>query len=230
MQLRKSYYQIPNLQIAMRNCMILTMLLFTFNATAKVQYALELEGSGIQIGNLLEWHTSLELNSQSFTVERAVDGYDFQEIGSIEAAGISDTKQKYRFLDPSIGQNKAFYRLKLIETEGAISYSRTVILDQTNKNQFMVLNLQNIDTEKVFVNLDSVIDGKMLITFNKLNGKEIHSMDINIKAGISTIALECNLVDANEFSINFKLGDELETIFIQQNEKVKKSKSNVASK
>lgn len=81
---------------------------------------------------LLEWRTASEQNTAAFHIERRVDGINFQTIGTVEAAGTSMLVQEYSFTDvaPSAGMN--YYRLKVVDLDGRISYSGIVTIRLAN--------------------------------------------------------------------------------------------------
>ena len=93
---------------------------------AEVVYAFPLNGAEQEIGNMLEWRTASESNSQAFIVEKSTDGTSFQNLGMIEAAGISFEEKVYRFLDINATSGIAFYRLKQLDKDGTTSYTDVI--------------------------------------------------------------------------------------------------------
>ena len=77
----------------------------------------------------LQWITAAEQNSSHFSIERSFDGVNYETIGTVPAAGNSNTKQYYRFADALTGQlsdNKnIFYRLRMIDLDASAEYSKT---------------------------------------------------------------------------------------------------------
>ncbi len=72
---------------------------------------------------LLNWKTSSETNSSHFDIERSMNGFSFEKIGEVKAAGNSNTVSFYNFTDrlPVKGMN--YYRLKQVDLDGKYSYS-----------------------------------------------------------------------------------------------------------
>jgi hypothetical protein len=72
---------------------------------------------------LLNWSTAAEVNNSHFIVERSTDLQQFTAIGKVAA---KDRASDYTFTDgaPAIGNN--FYRLKQVDADGKISYSKVV--------------------------------------------------------------------------------------------------------
>ncbi len=72
---------------------------------------------------LLEWKTGTEVNSSFFAVERSTDGYAFEEMGRVEAAGHSLQTLSYQFLDTHPLSGWLYYRLRQVDTDGSYTYS-----------------------------------------------------------------------------------------------------------
>lgn len=77
---------------------------------------------------LLQWQTSLEQNSSEFIIERSADGITFAPIGTVAAAGTSNSIRKYSFIDAKPGANNNFYRLKQVDFDGQSAYSSIRLL------------------------------------------------------------------------------------------------------
>jgi hypothetical protein len=74
----------------------------------------------------LNWTTSAEENSVSYTVTRSADALTFAAIGSAAATGTPTTPASYTFTDPAPLTGISFYRLDLIATDGSVQKSRIV--------------------------------------------------------------------------------------------------------
>jgi hypothetical protein len=73
------------------------------------------------------WATASERNSSHFFVERSADAVDFSAIGKVDAAGFSQSRRDYRFIDeaPLMGIN--FYRLRQVDIDGTEALSDVVV-------------------------------------------------------------------------------------------------------
>lgn len=73
----------------------------------------------------LQWTTSSEERTSTFNVERSGDGKAFTPVGTVDAAGNSNTSRQYRFVDGApLSSN--FYRLRTTDIDGAISLSAVI--------------------------------------------------------------------------------------------------------
>lgn len=79
----------------------------------------------------LSWETLTEANSSHFTIERSSDGANFYPIGSVLAAGESNSLRTYRFTDVKIAfppSGKLYYRFVAYDKDGSKAYSKMVTL------------------------------------------------------------------------------------------------------
>jgi hypothetical protein len=81
-----------------------------------------------------EWLTASELNSDVFIVERSSDGAVFQPAGMLEAAGNSITPLRYSFTDREVIEGINYYRLKMVSSDGTITYSDIISAPYVRKN------------------------------------------------------------------------------------------------
>jgi hypothetical protein len=90
---------------------------------------------------ILRWRTASEANNSGFAVQRATrtDGETgaFQKIGFVDGEGTTTTEQQYRFEDDSWprGSGTLVYRLKQVDRDGSVSYSKTVEVRPTTPTQ-----------------------------------------------------------------------------------------------
>ncbi|MBX6379156.1 MAG: T9SS type A sorting domain-containing protein [Thermoflavifilum aggregans] len=74
----------------------------------------------------LHWTTDSEQNTSHFVVERSNDGFHFQAIAQIPAAGHSDLPRSYDFTDYPEAAKNLFYRLQMVDLDGRFAYSPVV--------------------------------------------------------------------------------------------------------
>ncbi|RZL16217.1 MAG: T9SS type A sorting domain-containing protein [Hymenobacter sp.] len=76
---------------------------------------------GVQVA----WATASELGSARFVVERSADGRAFAAVASVAAQGYSTQAHTYATLDHTAPTAHLYYRLRQIDTDGAVAYSPT---------------------------------------------------------------------------------------------------------
>jgi hypothetical protein len=81
----------------------------------------------------LAWQVSNEVNNKGFEVEKSEDGKVFSKIGEVKCLRKTIELQSYRFLD-KLTTLMAFYRIKQIDLDGKVSYSKIVAVQTSTEN------------------------------------------------------------------------------------------------
>ncbi|MCB0767120.1 MAG: T9SS type A sorting domain-containing protein [Flavobacteriales bacterium] len=87
---------------------------------------LSFSGEPLTRSVMLDWITASESNSSHFVVERSSNGYEFQGIGEVPAAGNSGSLIEYAFEDPAPERGINYYRLKQVDLDGTTELSDIV--------------------------------------------------------------------------------------------------------
>ena len=95
---------------------LLPVELLTFSGKATVE------------GNLLNWITANEKNSNYFSVESSADAVQFAQIGIVAAAGNSISEINYELLDRNPVAQTTYYRLKMFDQDNNFKYSNVISL------------------------------------------------------------------------------------------------------
>lgn len=86
--------------------------------------------------NIINWQTISEENLFSFELQKSSDTSNFNTIHSTKAkTNYSYTPQKYSFEDIQNNSTPAYYRLKMIDVDGSVSYSK--IIDSYCKRELL---------------------------------------------------------------------------------------------
>lgn len=151
--------------------------------------------------NLILWATASEINNNYFTVERSLDAKSFEEIGTVNGAGTSNSNRYYQFVDASEIISTIYYRLKQTDYDGQFSYSQTIALENSQLNQNLnsaVLQETSLDlivtsstNSAAFIKIYST-DGRLLMETKLIlnNGKQSYQIDIpSLPSGLYFINL-----------------------------------------
>ena len=136
----------------------------------------------------LDWSTATEINNDYFTVERSVDGENFEVILTEKGAGNSSTQKDYRRYDeqPRVGYN--YYRLSQTDFNGEIES----------------FNIEVVQ----FSGITSVENGGVLsanIFPNPTNGEQLFMEIEKPEAGIyqvEVLSSQWKLLDQYQFNID----------------------------
>jgi hypothetical protein len=125
---------------------------------------------------LLNWITSLEVNSKEFVLERSYDDSLFEAIGSVPAAGNSSSPHSYRFEDPDPLQAYSYYRLRLVDLDNRYTYSQVVLIRETSlPAACRVLN--NPFTDQIWVSFNQPPASPVISRLFDLTGRLVASWE-----------------------------------------------------
>lgn len=76
----------------------------------------------------LVWSTSEEINFDRFVVELSTDETNWYEIGTVYSK-YSSIGNTYYFTDDAMPENTNYYRLKIVDKDGKVSYSKIISIE-----------------------------------------------------------------------------------------------------
>ena len=78
---------------------------------------------------VLQWQTAMEQSAKDFVVEHSVDGYAWQDLGTVSAHQNTSNAQVYAFTHSSPGAGVHYYRLLQRDLDGKANYSKIVMME-----------------------------------------------------------------------------------------------------
>lgn len=143
---------------------------------------------------LLNWQTAQEVNTANFTLQRSADGNSFENIGTVKAAGNSNSTLNYNYTDVLIKwpANKAYYRVQETDKDGKTTLGNTVAVGISLNNKLTIY--PNPVKDVVYVQGDKlqaiiIVDnaGRQVIKQNAA-GNTIYGVNVSmLAAGTYTV-------------------------------------------
>lgn len=99
----------------------------------------------------LDWSTATEINNDYFTLERSVDGKNFETIGIEAGAGFSKRRLDYRFVDQEPLSGRSFYRLKQTDFDGTFTYSAIRVVNNEEEKTIAFSAYPNPVSDQLFI-------------------------------------------------------------------------------
>jgi len=151
--------------------------------------------------NQLTWYTATESANKYFSLERSLDGVNFNEIAKIASQGNSNSIQSYEFNDYDL-VNNAYYRLKATNTVGYSKIASNFILLTRFNNEITLVELSPIPASNVLnVNINSTEDENITVNILGINGKELISNSFDLSIGTNTLKLDISTYAAGIYFI-----------------------------
>ncbi|MBX7226469.1 MAG: T9SS type A sorting domain-containing protein [Chitinophagales bacterium] len=171
--------------------------------------------------NNLNWITASEVNTAKFVVERSSDARNYSGIGEKAALGTSTVETSYDFTDylPLEGDN--YYRLRIVDNDGSISYSKAILIQVPIAPiaKAGILSIYpNPTTGKLTVQFQS--SEKADYTFSIVNviGQVMRSEIKTVSEGVNSFELDVEDFAQGVYIMNFKdhRGESFEGKFVKQ--------------
>ena len=137
------------------------------------------------------WTVSTEINTAYYTIQRSINGRDFENVGKVIAANAGS----YSYTDtPHGGAGGLYYRLKITDKDGKVAYSdikqitiqpfnyKTIIYPNPAKNYFTIKGY-NVSQINVVDNTGRIVMSRKGLNSNALENK----VNINVADGIYII-------------------------------------------
>lgn len=120
----------------------------------------------------LKWSTLIETNNSHFEIQRSIDGKSFIAIGELKGAGTSKNLKNYQFIDlfPFKGVN--YYRLKQVDFDGKLSYSKIQAVNIiSGQNTILLTVYPNPVKDQLNISLNSTTSSKLNYRITSIDGR-----------------------------------------------------------
>ncbi len=147
----------------------------------------------------LYWQTEQEINTKEFDIQRSSNSHDFVTFLSVAAKGNTVAKTDYTATDNNPQTGKNYYRLKMIDKDGKITYSIIKQVEFTVDNSITVypnpaaaiLNIKN--NSKIGQLLITVYDaaGRVVKETTVINSQTVVSISLpSLRPGVYTVKVK----------------------------------------
>ena len=135
----------------------------------------------------VDWITATEINNDFFEIERSLDGVNFEKIGTQNGAGNSSVQLSYNFMDNSPYKGLSYYRVKQVDFNGSVSYSK---LDAVYLDPIKIISVYpNPAIDHVTILIASSIDQQVTCLVYNPRGQIIINYNEEIKNGLTYLNL-----------------------------------------
>ncbi|RYF45235.1 MAG: T9SS type A sorting domain-containing protein [Chitinophagaceae bacterium] len=138
----------------------------------------------------INWQTLTEENTSYFEVEQSFDNTTFEAVSDkIDAAGSSVTKKNYKATDniKNVDKPIVYYRIRLVDNNGKVSYSNIVAVRLSKKPGVAVWPnpFQSTITVSVTTIKETTIDVKLI----DVNGQTLYTSSQKAAKGITRVTI-----------------------------------------
>jgi len=127
---------------------------------------------------IVNWNTINEINTAKCVVERSIDGINFSDIYTTNAAGTISAKS-YTYSDKFFTLGMNYYRIKLMDIEGNYVYSPVQCLGVQEKPTFVVLS-NPIINNNISIQANAIEDGNYKVMLLNSIGQKLIAKEFSI--------------------------------------------------
>ena len=165
----------------------------------------------------LNWKTATEVNNYGFEVQKSSDNSTWNKIGFVQGAGNSNSPKEYSYTDKLSNLNgKFYYRLKQMDNDGTISFSKVVEIENLKPSVFSISqNYPNPFNPSTVIKYQIPVDSRVSIKVYNVLGNVVATLQNGFQtAGEYSVRVDgSNLasgvyfykIEAGEFSATKKM-------------------------
>lgn len=132
----------------------------------------------------LSWIMENETNSKWFVIERSVNGNNFDSIGVV--IGLNNAHESdYTYTDTRTLSGNNYYRIRLVNRDGDIKYSKVIALNSTAAATARLQVFPNPASAVVNYTLTSQVSDEVTVQVYNLAGVVVMSRQQQLSAGIN---------------------------------------------
>jgi hypothetical protein len=153
------------------------------------------------------WTTVNERDMQSLVLERSVDGKHFSLLSTHEPKGGQNLRAQYAHLDEQalqLGVGKLYYRLRITETTGRVSYSPVRVVD-LNAGALENMAVYPLPFQKeVFVDLSLRAGEEVELEVSDVLGRKVWNRSIMWNAETASQSLDLSALPSGTYVLKVK--------------------------
>ncbi len=143
------------------------------------------EGSTVQVS----WTTATEENNNYFTIERSIDGINYESIGTVVGGGNSNQVLEYSLTDRNPLPGTLYYRLKQTDFDGTTETFSPVVVQFAGLSNALRLYPNPSDGEIVYMQVVGLAKNKVANFFiRNLTGQVVFEDEIMVGPSGTAIA------------------------------------------
>jgi trimeric autotransporter adhesin len=135
----------------------------------------------------LNWATASESNNHYFSIERSLEGKEFEEIGKVNGNGTSTSINNYQFVDTDPVQGINYYRLNQIDFDGASVISKLISVN-TSKDELEIIKVVHV-SENFNIELYYPDNSEANLEIFDISGKKILNTKLNLMKGYNSFSI-----------------------------------------
>ncbi|MDX2359673.1 MAG: T9SS type A sorting domain-containing protein [Crocinitomicaceae bacterium] len=165
------------------------------------------EANSINSGGVeVVWTTASELNNDYFTIERSLDGTNYEVVTIIDGAGTSSMMNTYKSFDRSPLEGVSYYRLKQTDFDGEFTYSNIDVVENKRVNNSIQLRPNPVN-ETGQLQFRSDQNGSAIITIVDVFGRTVLSEQREVNKGMNSVDIDMKTLIDGLYILSLENGE-----------------------
>ncbi|MBO9573117.1 MAG: hypothetical protein J7497_13075, partial [Chitinophagaceae bacterium] len=146
----------------------------------------------------LNWKITANSTPAAFDVMKSSDGANFVKIGTLTGM---EGKLNYDFIDNNLTAGNNYYRLKMLDKDGTVSYSNIIVV--MNGTQGTIINsmIPTMVTDRARLSISSSAKGNMQLVITDINGRIVQTQVAQITQGNQEVWINAARLASGYFQV-----------------------------
>jgi len=171
---------------------------------------LSFTGKKLQNSAELDWTITENSTPSKFEIVKSENGISFSSIGSLPGL---DGKLNYGFTDNTLSSGNNYYRLKMYDKDGSISFSNIIIVMNGSKGVMISSMIPTLVRDRARLNISSSVRGNMQLVVTDISGRIMQNQVVSISSGNQEVWLNATSLSAGMFQVTGYINGEKTATF-----------------
>ena len=157
--------------------------------------------------HFLSWKVVCTSAEAKFELQRSTDGSNYTSIYAFSASK-ERCENPFDFTDVTPADGKNYYRLKMIDVDGKISYSNIILLTQKTAYFDLVSLYPNVVNNQISIlRINTAKKENITVSVSDFTGREIQKQAISLQIGLNQIPVQTRGLSAGIFNVTIYSGN-----------------------
>jgi len=162
--------------------------------------------------NVLKWTVAQEQNVQAYEVERSANNVDWLLAGTVNGLGNSNAQRSYAFTDNNVGGIKQYYRLRIMDQNGAPKLSNTILISGVKPSVLTISGLfPNPSTANINLLVDAPEKDRVTVVVTDAVGRTVQTKKAMIEAGANSLVINVSSLAQGTYLVKLICSSNCET-------------------
>ncbi len=155
----------------------------------------------------LDWNTTGEQTGTLYELQRSANSQNWSLL--YQQTGTGNTSSVYSYQDLHPGKNKTYYRLKIKQPDGSVTYSKVKMINFSNELSWSLTPNPASDVVRLTLNTDVTKSAR--VTLLDIAGRNVYMQDFVVEPGSKNIPLSIQHLLNGMYTVQVQLDQKIYT-------------------